>query len=130
MKKVLGFIFALVAAFVLVVPSAKAAGAITAQEQQILDALKQPVTVSGKKFYLPAQYLTQAENQLKAKDYSAAQVATAVAQINATIDTVQKANVDVTNINSFEDLVKALPADVKAAIKANEIGRASCRERV
>lgn len=119
MKKVLGFFVALIAAFVLVMPSAKADGAITTQEQRILDALKQPVTVSGQTFTLPGQYLTQAENELKQNDYSAAQVADVLAKIDAVVKEVESAKVTLPAGATFDDLVNALPASVKASIKAN-----------
>lgn len=119
MKKVLGFIVALVAAFVLVLPSVKADGAITSEEQQILEALKQPVKVDGQTFTLPQSYLTQAENQLKQNNYSAAQVADVLAKINAVVKEVESADIKLPAGATFDDLVKALPASVKASIKAN-----------
>lgn len=125
MKKVVGFIVALIAAFVLVMPSAKADGAVTAQEQRILDALKQPVTVSGQTFTLPAQYLTQAENELKQNDYSAAQVADVVSKIDAVIKEVESSDITLPAGATFDDLVKALPASIKASIKGNVESAAS-----
>lgn len=124
MKKVLGFIVALVAAFVLVLPSVKADGAITSEEQQILEALKQPVKVDGQTFTLPQSYLTQAENELKQNNYSAAQVADVLAKIDAVVKEVESAGITLVSGNntagniSTDSPVKQTGANYVASVVA------------
>lgn len=127
MKKVLSmFLLALVAVFAFAVTSpVHAAGALSADDQRILDALHQPVTIGGKTFYLPASYIAQAESTLKQNNYSAAQADAVIAKINDAVSTLEAQGVDVSNVNSLEELVKLLPASVIEAVKADVQAAAS-----
>ncbi|MDT2706176.1 MULTISPECIES: hypothetical protein [Enterococcus] len=111
MKKLVSFVVSLLAVFMLATP-AFADGAITAEEQQIMDALNTPVTVGGKEFNLTAKYTTQAENYLKQNDLTTAQVNTVVSNIQAVQKLLSSIDVDTTNVTTLEDLVKVLPRDV------------------
>lgn len=117
MKKIVSGLIALIAVVLFVGPSAHADGAITADEQRILTELDQGVTVGGKTFTVRAFERTHAENYLKQNDVSADQVNTIVAQIQSARSLITSANVDVTNINSVEQLIKALPLNVKNQLK-------------
>lgn len=127
MKKVLSMVLlALVAVFAFAVTTpVHAAGALSADDQRILDALHQPVTIGGKTFYLPASYIAQAESTLKQNNYSAAQADAVIAKINDAVSTLEAQGVDVSNVNSLEELVKLLPASVIEAVKADVQAAAS-----
>lgn len=127
MKKVLSMVLlALVAVFAFAVTTpVHAAGALSPDDQRILDALHQPITIGGKTFYLPASYIAQAESTLKQNNYSAAQADAVIAKINDAAATLEAQGVDVSNVNSLEDLKKVLPASVIEAIKADVQAAAS-----
>lgn len=111
MKKLVSMVVTLVALFAIVVP-VDAAGAISSDEQRILDALTATVTVNGKSFDVPQSQITQAENYLKQNDLTAAQVNTVVSNIEAVKTLLASQKIDMANVNSIEDLVKALPRSV------------------
>ncbi|WP_159723665.1 hypothetical protein [Enterococcus sp. CSURQ0835] len=117
MKKLVGIVVVCLMCFILGTPKAQAAGAIRADEQRIIDALRTPVTISGKTFYVPETQITQAENHLKNEELTAAQIETAVTNIQAAISLLSAQSIDVSNINSIEELVEALPRDVIAQIQ-------------
>ncbi|MFC4770812.1 hypothetical protein [Enterococcus hermanniensis] len=117
MKKVISGIIALVAVVLFFAPTAQAAGAITADEQRILDELNQGVSVGGKTFNLRASDIAQAENHLKQNDISASEANQVIAQIQQARALIASSGVDVSNINSIEDLIKALPLDIKNQLK-------------
>ena len=127
MKKALSMVLlALVAVFAFAVTTpVHAAGALSADDQRILDALHQPITIGGKTFYLPASYIAQAESTLKQNNYSAAQADAVIAKINNAAATLEAQGVDVSNVNSLEDLKKVLPASVIEAVKADVQSAAS-----
>lgn len=58
-----------------------AAGAISQDEQMIIQELTQPILIQGKEFQMPQTYITQTENYLKQNDLSKSQVDTAVKNI-------------------------------------------------
>lgn len=118
MKKLVSFVVAFLAVFLLAAPKVDAAGAITADEQRILDTLRQPVVINGKSFSLPQEYLTQAENHLKQENLTAAEVSSVIEQINAATSLLASQTIDMTNINTIDDLIKALPRDVITQIQA------------
>ncbi|WP_407856499.1 hypothetical protein [Enterococcus hailinensis] len=117
MKKVVSGIIALVAVVLFFAPTAQAAGAITADEQRILDELNQGVSVGGKTFNLRASDIAQAENHLKQNDISASEANQVIAKIQQARALIANSGVDVSNINSIEDLLKALPADLTNQLK-------------
>lgn len=117
MKKIVSGLIALIAVILFVGPSAHADGAITADEQRILSELDQGVTVGGKTFTVRDYERTHAENYLKQNDLTADQVNTVVAQIQSARSLIASSGVDVTNINSVEQLIKALPLNVKNQLK-------------
>lgn len=117
MKKVVSGIIALVAVVLFFAPTAQAAGAITADEQRILDELNQGVSVGGKTFNLRASDIAQAENHLKQNDISASDANQVIAKIQQARALIANSGVDVSNINSIEDLLRALPLDLTNQLK-------------
>ncbi len=117
MKKVVSGIIALVAVVLFFAPTAQAAGAITADEQRILDELNQGVSVGRKTFNLRASDIAQAENHLKQNDISASEANQVIAKIQQARALIANSGVDVSNINSIEDLLRALPADLTNQLK-------------
>lgn len=117
MKKIVSGLIALIAVVLFVGPSAHADGAITADEQRILSELDKGVTVGGKTFNIGASERAQAENFLKQNDVSADKVNGVVAQIQSARSLVESSGVDVSNINSIEALIKALPLNTKNQLK-------------
>ena len=117
MKKIVSGLIALIAVILFVGPSAHADGAITADEQRILSELDKGVTVGGKTFNVGASERAQAENFLKQNDVSADKVNGVVAQIQKARSLVESSGLDVSNINSIEALIKALPLSTKNELK-------------
>ena len=121
MKKILSLLLVVISFMVMFsMPStARAEGAITNDEQRILDSLDKGVTVNGKTFHILDSDRNQAVNYLKQHDLTNEQVNSVVADIEASRQLVEAQNVDVTNINTLEELVRALPTDVKNQLRAN-----------
>ena len=117
MKEIVSGLIALIAVILFVGPSAHADGAITADEQRILSELDKGVTVGGKTFNIGASERAQAENFLKQNDVSADKVNGVVAQIQKARSLVESSGLDVSNINSIEALIKALPLSTKNELK-------------
>lgn len=117
MKKIVSGLIALIAVILFVGPSAHADGAITADEQRILSELDKGVTVGGKTFNIGASERAQAENFLKQNDVSADKVNGVVAQIQKARSLVESSGLDVSNINSIEAVIKALPLSTKNELK-------------
>ena len=117
MKKIVSGLIALIAVILFVGPSAHADGAITADEQRILSELDKGVTVGGKTVNIGASERAQAENFLKQNDVSADKVNGVVAQIQKARSLVESSGLDVSNINSIEALIKALPLSTKNELK-------------
>ena len=117
MKKLLSLVFALL---VFVAPiTVSAAGAISADEQRILDSLNQGVTTKeGEKFFFSATDIQQAENELKANDYNAATVNTVIGHIDAARQLVVD-NSSGIKASSLENLLSQLPKDVQDKIKTH-----------
>jgi len=117
MKKIVSVLVAFVVFLSLAVPAQAAEGAITNDEQRILTALDHGVTVGGKTFNITATDRTQAENYLKQKELTTAEVDAVVSNIDAARALAAAQNVDVTNINSLRELLLAFPTDVVAQLK-------------
>lgn len=117
MKKIVSGFIALIAVILFVGPSAQADGAITADEQRILSELDQGVTIGGKSFTVRDFERAHAENYLKQNDLSAEQVNTIVTQIQSARGIIASSGVDVSNISSVEQLIKALPLNIKNQLK-------------
>ncbi|MGM0214822.1 hypothetical protein [Enterococcus sp. AZ109] len=117
MKKLVSVVLAVMAVFLLAVPSAHADGAITADEQRILTEMDKGVTVSGKTFNFTASDRAQAENYLKQHDVSTANVDAVVGYIQQAREIAARQNVNVDGISSLTDLIKAFPRDVINQLK-------------
>ncbi|MBO1305428.1 hypothetical protein JZO70_04610 [Enterococcus sp. 669A] len=117
MKKLVSVVLAVMAVLLLAVPSANADGAITADEQRILTEMDKGVTVSGKNFGFAASDRAQAENYLKQHDVSTANVDAVVGYIQQARSIAAAQNVNVANINSLPELIKAFPRDVINQLK-------------
>ncbi|MCH4168347.1 MAG: hypothetical protein LKF42_03755 [Streptococcaceae bacterium] len=99
--------------------TANADGAVTAEEQQIIDKLSSGVTVGGKTYYLDGGNLTKAINYLKENDLTTAEVNEVLSDIDNIVATIAASDVDVSDISSLEELAKALPKNVIESIKAS-----------
>ncbi len=115
-KGVLSFVL-LCAFFFVSGLSVSADTGISADEQRILDALNTGISVGGKTFYLDQKDVTQAENHLKQNDLTTSEVNQTVDSINQAKALIAAQTIDVSNINSLSDLIKALPADIKNQIR-------------
>lgn len=116
-RNILGFI-TMIAIILFSGPSAHADGAITIDEQRILTELDQGVIIDGNSFTVGPYERVHAENYLKQNDLSADQVNKIVEQIQSARFLISSSGiVDVTNINSIEELIKALPWNVKNQLK-------------
>ena len=82
-----------------------------------MSELDKGVTVGGKTFNIGASERAQAENFLKQNDVSADKVNGVVAQIQKARSLVESSGLDVSNINSIEALIKALPLSTKNELK-------------
>ena len=110
MKKVFAILLVIA---LLVIPmslSVSAEGALNAEEQRILDALKSTVTVDGVEFHIPDNYVTQAENYLKTHDVTKAEADEIIGYIDEGKEIVKNSDLKKTS-----DL-KVLPQKDKQAI--------------
>lgn len=73
MKKICAILIALVLLIVPMTISVSAAGDINANEQKVITALSEKVTIDGKTFKVPKEYITQASNYFKTIDMTEAQ---------------------------------------------------------
>lgn len=111
MKKLFSLAFAMLIFFSPIV--ANAAGAISGDEQRILDSLNQGVTTQGgQSFFFSATDIQQAENELKANDYDKATCDEAVAHINAARQLVIDNSAGIT-ATSLENLLSQMPKHIQ-----------------
>ncbi|MBR6572332.1 MAG: hypothetical protein IKK77_01260 [Clostridia bacterium] len=118
MKKVFAILLVIA---LLVVPmslSVSAEGAINAEEQRIMEALKSSVTVNGVEFKIPENYVNQAENYLKTHDVTKAEADEVLGYINE-----GKEIVKASDLKKTSDL-KVLPKKDKQAIL--DLGKKAC----
>ena len=114
MKKLFSLVFTL--ALVMSPLIASASGAISDDEQRILDALNQGVTTQeGQTFYFSNTDIQQAENELKANDYDSETCNEVVEHINAARQLVIDNSAGIT-ATSLEDLLRQLPKDIQNQI--------------
>lgn len=73
MKKICAILIALVLLIVPMTLSVSAAGDINANEQKVITAISEKVTIEGKTFKIPSEYITQASNYFKTIDMTEAQ---------------------------------------------------------
>lgn len=111
MKKIVAI---MLMAIILVVPCALSANAaepaINTAEQSVLDALSSTVTVNGRSYAIPAQYVNQAKNYFTTIEMTEAQASAIIAQIN-----IAKAEVQ-TNATPSTLQLKDLPSAAKQRI--------------
>lgn len=120
MKKIVGFVVvALATVFALTTtPEAVSAdGAISAQEQKVLDELNRSIVIGGKGFSLPATEMNSAINHLNNVDLTQAQVDSAIYNIQAAKALAAGVSVDASGANSLEEALALLPADISNRIK-------------
>ncbi|MEY8445375.1 hypothetical protein [Enterococcus ratti] len=89
--------------------SVDAAGAISEDEQLIIEELSQQVRIQDKAFQLPATYLTQAENYLKQRELTKAQTTTVIQNIQKVKKKLGNLSIDLTSVHTIDDLLKQLP---------------------
>ncbi|OTN87725.1 hypothetical protein A5819_000173 [Enterococcus sp. 7E2_DIV0204] len=116
MKKVIGFIVAVVAILSFATP-ASADGAISTTEQSILNELNAGVTIGGKKFNFDAAETNAAANHLKRVDLTQAQADEAVKNIQAARGLVESVSVNTSSANSLASAIKLLPANVISQVQ-------------
>ncbi|MGY3766733.1 hypothetical protein ACWOAH_09440 [Vagococcus vulneris] len=104
-------LFSLLLVSLLAVIFASSASANTAKGGAILDELNAGVTTDAGTFYLPQQFITQAENELKANNYTDSQVDQVVANIRAAKQLVID-NSKGLKANSLSELMNQLPQNV------------------
>lgn len=120
MKKVVGFLVALVAVLGLSfvnADTASADGAISATEQKILDELNAGATIGGKQFYIDATDINAAENHLKRVALTEAQVSEANKNIQAARALVQSQTVDTSGVNTAAGALRLLPRSVISQVQ-------------
>lgn len=115
MKKLVSLVFTLLVVFLPI--TAQAAGSITADEQRILDSLNTGITTKeGQRFFFSATDIQQAENDLKANNYSASTVNTVVGHIEAAkqLAVSNSAGIQATSLENF---LQQLPKNVQNQIR-------------
>lgn len=117
MKKMLSMLLVAIFAVGIALP-ASAAGAITANEQSILNELNAGVTAGGGTFYFPASDIGQAENVLKTNDYNAATTQEVVGHIQSARQLVVDNSKGLT-ATSLTNLLAQLPVSVQNQIQAH-----------
>lgn len=117
MKKVIGFIIAVVAILGFALP-VSADGAISATEQTVLNELNAGVTIGGKKFNFDAAEINATSNHLKRVDLTQAQANEAVKNIQAARTLVEGVSVDASGANSLSAALKLLPANVISQLQS------------
>ncbi len=110
MKTISRYILVLLSSFFFSV-SVDAAGAISGEEQLILDELTKKVEIQGKEFQVPETYLTQTENYLKQNELDEGQILTVVNKIRQAKSLIRNLEIDLSNIHSLDDLIQAIPRD-------------------
>lgn len=88
-----------------------AAGAISQDEQMIIQELTQPILIQGKEFQMPQTYITQTENYLKQNDLSKSQVDTAVKNIQNVKQKLTNLDIDLSSVHTINDLIKIIPRE-------------------
>ena len=111
MKRIIAVLLSLMLILIPMSITASAA-AINDDEQRIIDCLSQKAEINGKKFIVPKNYVTQAENFLKTIDATKAQADEIIACVEETIKILKASKLTKTS-----DL-KVLPYEDKAQILA------------
>lgn len=117
MKKVIGFVVAVLVIFGLAVP-ASADGAITSIEQSVLNELNAGLKVGGKQFYFDAAEINAASNHLKRVDLTQAQADEAIKNIQAARALVEGVSVDASGATTLGQALKLLPANVISQLQS------------
>lgn len=91
--------------------SVDAAGAISANEQLVLDELTQKIDIQGREFQVPETYITQTENYLKQNDLEESQTLTVISNIRKAKSLIKNVEIDYSDIHSLADLIKRIPRD-------------------
>ena len=117
MKKVIAILLSLM---LVVIPMSitASATAINADEQRVIDCLSQKAEVNGKKFIVPKNYVTQAENFLKTIDATKAQANEIISCVEEAIDILQASDLTKTSdlkVLPYEDKAQILALGKKAA---------------
>lgn len=117
MKKVIGFVVAVLVIFGLAVP-VSADGAISSTEQSVLNELNAGLKVGGKQFYFAAAEINAASNHLKRVDLTQAQADEAVKNIQAARTLVEGVAVDASSATTLAQALKLLPANVISQLQS------------
>lgn len=117
MKKVIGFIIAVVAVLSFAT-TASADGAISTTEQSVLNELNAGLTIGGKKFSFGAAEINATSNHLKRVDLTQAQADEAVKNIQAARSLVGGVSVNTSGVNSLGDALRLLPANVISQLQS------------
>ncbi|GFH41871.1 hypothetical protein Hs30E_04220 [Lactococcus hodotermopsidis] len=119
-KLLLAAVLALAVFIGLAVPT-YADGAITETEHQIIEKLSAGITVGGKTFHVPGQHIARAENHLKGNELTDYQINSVLPSLDAITTLLEAQTIDVSGIDTLEDLIRAMPADVQAQLKNDHL---------
>ena len=115
MKKLMRIVFGAILALGLGVTTASAAGAITADEQAILNELNAGVTAGGDTFFFNATQISDAEYYLKVNDYPASATTVVVGHIQAARKLVVDNSTGI-KATSLSNLIAQLPQNIQTQI--------------
>ncbi|WP_165004779.1 MULTISPECIES: LPXTG cell wall anchor domain-containing protein [unclassified Enterococcus] len=116
MGKLVSYVVVFFTVFMFALP-VDAVGAISDNEQRILNELNEPVRIQEKEFTVPTKDVTQAENYLKQNELTNAQVEIVVSNIQSVKTLLTSLTVDLSGVSTLDDLIKALPRDVIVQIQ-------------
>lgn len=117
MKRIIAILLSLMLIMIPMSITASAT-AINADEQRIIDCLSQKAEINGKKFIVPKNYVTQAENFLKTIDATKAQADEIISCVEDAIDILKESDLKKTSdlkVLPYEDKAEILALGKKAA---------------
>ncbi len=111
MKKVLAVLFAVVLMIAPCVVGVGAAGALTADEQRVIDFLSDEYKIGKTNYHIPDEYINQAKNYFLTIDVTKNQADDIIKEVQKAIDELKA-----TTLPTQEFDMKALPYEVKEDI--------------
>ncbi len=120
MKKIIAVLFAVVLMLVPCAVAAGAAGALSADEQRVIDFLSDEYTIGKTVYSIPDEYITQAKNYFLTIDIAATQADEIIAEVQKAIDELKA-----TVLPDEEFHMETLPTNVKEDVL--KAGQAACK---
>ncbi|MBQ4119622.1 MAG: hypothetical protein IJD45_04455 [Clostridia bacterium] len=111
MKKIIAVLFAVVLMLVPFAVTAGAAGALSADEQRIVDFLSDEYKIGKTDYKLPDEYINQAKNYFLTIDVNKTQADTIIAELQKAVDELKATVLPTDDFN-----IKVLPQAVKEDI--------------